>query len=125
METMLILVATVVAALGIALAWMFYRKDGTAAAWAKRFGPVYNLLRNLYWVDEFYELIVLRPFYASCRFFRAVDRWVVDGLVNATGVTAEISGQVIKLFQTGLVRNYALMFLFGVLVILYYMIRAV
>ena len=125
METMLILVATVVAALGIGLAWMFYRKDGAAAVWAKRFGPVHNLLRNSYWVDEFYELVVLRPFYAGCRFFTAVDRWVIDGLVNATGATAEISGQVIKLFQTGLVRNYALMFMFGVLVILYYVIRAV
>ena len=40
-------------------------------------------------------------------------------------MTAEIGGQVIKLFQTGLVRNYALMFLFGVLVILYYVVRAV
>jgi len=125
METMLILVATFVALLGIALAWMVYRKDGAAAAWAKRFGPVHHLLRNLYWVDEFYELVVLRPFYAASRFFAAVDRWVVDGLVNATGVTAEISGQVIKLFQTGLVRNYALMFMFGVLVILYYVIRAI
>jgi NADH-quinone oxidoreductase subunit L len=125
METMLILIATVVAVLGISLAWMVYRKDGAALAWAKRFGPVHTLLRNLYWVDEFYELVVLRPFYACSRFFAAFDRWVVDGLVNATGVTAEVSGQVIKLFQTGLVRNYALMFLLGVFVILYYVIRAV
>jgi len=125
METMLILIATVVALLGIGLAWMIYRRDGAAAAWAKRFGPLHNLLRNLYWVDEFYELVILRPFYALSRFFAAFDRRVVDGLVNATGATAEISGQVIKLFQTGLVRNYALMFLFGVFVILYYVIRAV
>ncbi len=125
MQTMLILIATFVAVLGIALAWMVYRRDGAAVAWVKRFGPLHTLLRNLYWVDEFYELVVLRPFYALSRFFAAVDRWVVDGLVNATGVTAEVSGQVIKLFQTGLVRNYALMFLFGVLVILYYVIRAV
>jgi NADH-quinone oxidoreductase subunit L len=125
METMLILIATVVAALGLALAWMIYRKDGAAVAWAKRFGPFHTLLRNLYWVDEFYELVILRPFYAVSRFFAGFDRWVVDGLVNATGVTADIGGQVIKYFQTGLVRNYALMFLFGVLVILYYVVRAV
>ena len=64
---------------------------------------------------------MLRPFYALSRWFRAFDRWVVDGLVNATGVTAEITGQVIKLFQTGLVRNYALMFLLGVVAILFYL----
>ena len=45
----------------------------------------------------------------------------MDGLVNAAGVTAELTGQVIKLFQTGLVRNYALMFLLGVVAILYYL----
>ncbi len=125
METMLILIATVVAVLGISLAWLLYKKEGAAAAWARRFGPLHNLLRNLYWVDEFYELVLLRPFYWLSRTFTAIDRWVVDGLVNATAATAEISGQVIKLFQTGLVRNYALMFLFGVFVILYYVIRTV
>ena len=31
------------------------------------------------------------------------------------------SGQVIKLFQTGLVRNYALTFLLGVVAILFYL----
>jgi hypothetical protein len=46
----------------------------------------------------------------------------VDGLVNAAGVAADITGQVIKLFQTGLVRNYALMFLLGVVAVLYYLI---
>ncbi|NIV47738.1 MAG: hypothetical protein GWN46_13410 [Gammaproteobacteria bacterium] len=65
--------------------------------------------------------MVLKPFYALSRFFTAFDRWIVDGLVNAAGVTAEITGQIVKLFQTGLVRNYALMFLLGVVAILYYL----
>ena len=47
----------------------------------------------------------------------------MDGLVNASGITADVAGHVIKLFQTGLVRNYALMFLFGVVVILAYLLR--
>ena len=88
---------------------------------AKGSGPLYTLVRNLYWVDELYETIILRPFYALSRWFTAFDKWVVDGLVNAAGVTADISGQVIKLFQTGFVRNYALMFLLGVVAILYYL----
>ena len=80
------------------------------------------MIRNLYWVDELYELIILRPFYFISRAAAAFDRWIVDGLVNATGVIASVSGQVIKLFQTGLVRNYALLFLLGVVAILYYLI---
>ena len=85
-------------------------------------GPVYGLVRNLYWIDELYEAVILRPFYALARFFTAVDRWVVDGVVNAVGVTTDIAGQLIKLFQTGLVRNYALMFLLGVVAILFYLV---
>jgi NADH-quinone oxidoreductase subunit L len=83
---------------------------------------VYPLLRNLYWVDELYEAVILKPFYMLSRWSSAFDKWIVDGVVNATGVAADISGQVIKLFQTGMVRNYALMFLLGVVAILYYLV---
>ena len=64
---------------------------------------------------------MLRPFYAACRFFSGFDRWVVDGVVNAVAVTTDITGQLMKLFQTGYVRNYALLFLGGVVVILFYL----
>ena len=45
-----------------------------------------------------------------------------SGLVNASGVVTELTGQVIKLFQTGLVRNYAMTFLLGVVAILFYLV---
>jgi NADH-quinone oxidoreductase subunit L len=72
-------------------------------------------------VDELYEAAILNPFYAISRFFAGFDRFVVDGLVNATGIVADITGQLLKLFQTGYVRNYALVFLMGVVAILVYM----
>jgi len=121
LESMLIVLALVVSIVGIGLGLSIYRRAGLPERLAKASGPVYVLLRNLYWVDEFYEAVALRPFYALSRWFTAFDKWVVDGLVNAAGVTADISGQVIKLFQTGFVRNYALMFLLGVVAILYYL----
>ena len=120
-ELALIGLALVVAIAGILVALSIYRREGAAERLAKRSGPIYTLVRNLYWVDEFYEAVILRPFYALCRFFTAIDKWVVDGLVNAAGATAEITGHVIKLFQTGFVRNYALMFLLGVVAILFYL----
>jgi hypothetical protein len=42
--------------------------------------------------------------------------------VNLSGILVELTGQVIKLFQTGYVRNYALTFLLGVVAILFYLI---
>jgi NADH-quinone oxidoreductase subunit L len=110
-----------VAGAGIATAASVYRRKGLAERLASGLGPVYTLVRNLYWVDELYEWLVIRPFYRLSRFFAGFDRWIVDGAVNATGVTAEIMGQVIKLFQTGYVRNYALFFLAGVVAILFYL----
>jgi NADH-quinone oxidoreductase subunit L len=121
-ESALIVVALVLALAGIGLALAVYRRPGLDERLARGSGPLYVLLRNLYWVDELYDAALVRPFYAVSRGFAAVDRWVVDGLVNGAGVTAELTGQVIKLFQTGFVRNYALTFLLGVAAILYYLI---
>jgi NADH-quinone oxidoreductase subunit L len=122
LEIALMGLALAIALTGIGFAWIVYRKrEGMAASIASAFRPVYVLWRNLYWVDELYEAVILKPFYAISRFFAGFDRWVVDGLVNATGIVADVAGQLLKLFQTGYVRNYALLFLMGVVAILVYL----
>ncbi len=121
-EGMLIVLAIVVAVAGVLMAATVYRREGLAERLAQASGPVYRTLRNLFWVDELYDALVIRPFYALSRFFNGFDRRIVDGLVNATGIVTELTGQVIKLFQTGLVRNYAMTFLLGVVAILFYLI---
>ena len=88
---------------------------------AEALGPAYRLVRNLYWVDELYDALVIRPFYALCRAARAFDVGIVDGAVNAAGVTADVASQLVKLFQTGYVRNYALLFLLGTVLVLFYL----
>jgi NADH-quinone oxidoreductase subunit L len=122
LELALMGAAFAIAVAGIVVAIVIYGvRAGAAAAIAKRFRLVHAMWRNLYWVDEFYEATILRPFYAISRFFAGFDRFVVDGLVNATGIVADITGQLLKLFQTGYVRNYALVFLMGVVAILVYL----
>jgi len=121
-ESVLIVVATLVALAGIGLGALVYRKPGLPGVLARGSGPLYPLVRNMYWVDELYALVILRPFYAVSRLCSGFDRWVVDGLVNAAGVTTDITGHVLKLFQTGLVRNYALMMLLGVVAIVCFLV---
>jgi NADH-quinone oxidoreductase subunit L len=131
--------------LGIALAHFMYRKRvGMAERLAASFGPLYRLVRNLYWVDELYELLVLRPFYALCRYARTFDvwivdgtvngvrhvtvvlsyvsytfdQWVVDGLVNSTGETVRKTSRLLRRLQTGLVQSYAAAMVFGVFVLM-------
>ncbi len=121
LELGLMAVALVLAVVGIVVAVRLYRSLDVAGRVATAFGPLYRLVRNLYWVDELYELAVLRPFYATSRGLSGFDKWVVDGAVNASGIVIDILGQIAKLFQTGYVRNYALIFLGGVVLILVYL----
>jgi NADH-quinone oxidoreductase subunit L len=111
-----------IALVGIWVATVVYRRrEDLAGRLASAFGPAYRLVRNLYWVDELYDFLLIRPFYALCRAARTFDVWIVDGAVNAAGVAADIAGQIVKLFQTGYVRNYALMFLLGTVIVLFYL----
>jgi NADH-quinone oxidoreductase subunit L len=123
-ELALMAVALAIALAGIAGAYVLYRKrEGLAASIAGSFRPVDLMWRNLYWVDELYEAAVIRPFYAIARFCAGFDRFVVDGIVNGTAFAADVAGQLLKLLQTGYVRNYALLFLMGVVMILVFLAR--
>jgi hypothetical protein len=47
------------------------------------------------------------------------DRFVVDGIVNAVGIIAQLVGVVLRLFtQRGYLQGYALTMLLGIAVIL-------
>src|SRR5258706_5724982 len=121
-EFALMAAALAIALAGLGIALLVYRtRDGAAASIAARFPPIYAMWRNLYWVDELSEAAILKPFYAVSRFSAGFDRFVIDGLVNAAAIVADITGQILKLFQTGYVRNYALVFLMGVVAMLVYL----
>ena len=107
---------------GILLAYRLYLKKPTIPAQltAKAQG-LYNLVYNKYFVDEAYEKTIVRPgFEVSDKFlYRVVDVWIIDGVVNGVGIFARLFGSAVRLFQTGLVRTYALFFLLGVLFLIY------
>ena len=55
-------VSTLVAFAGIGVATFYFRRKPVAAdALAARFGVVHRLLLHKYYVDELYDLIVVRP----------------------------------------------------------------
>ena len=53
--------------------------------------------------------------------FNSFDRRAVDGTVNAIGALTEVAAQILKLFQTGYVRNYALYLFMGALFLIWYL----
>ncbi len=102
---------------------------------------LHGLLLNKYFVDEIYGFLFVRGAAkgGGARLARAdrsvidgavdgvgsltrisstitmfVDKWVVDGLVNIVGYGVKFASYPVRMFQTGLVQNYALLFLIGV-----------
>jgi NADH-quinone oxidoreductase subunit L len=113
-----------VALAGILLGWLLYvRRPELPQAIADRARGLYVLVYNKYFVDELYGKVILAPYYALCRAAAAVDERIVDGLVNAAGFATDLSGEMLRLLQSGYVRQYALGFLVGTVVILYVVLR--
>jgi NADH-quinone oxidoreductase subunit L len=113
-----------VAIAGILIGLYYYRKGRgeKAGQLARSFGGLYRLLRDKYRIDELYDATVLRAYYALCRLFNVTDAYGVDGTVNGVASVVEVSGNVFKLFHTGVVRNYALFFLLGAAAIVWYLV---
>jgi NADH-quinone oxidoreductase subunit L len=120
-EWILMFASTAVAAFGVWLAYNRFYKTGLTAdmALAKEMPRLARTLENKYYVDELYDLIVVRPLERTSQFlWRGIDAFI-DGLLAMLGYTVAAIGDLLRFFQTGNVRNYALMFFVGVLVFMW------
>ena len=72
-------------------------------------------------MDELYDILVVRPFRRIARFLgNVLDVTIIDGGVDGVaGLMARLSAGMRQL-QTGYIRNYALMFLLGVVLLIGY-----
>ena len=119
--TALGLPATSVAAglIGIAIALsMYVRHRPDPAAVARAAGPYYRILVNKYYVDELYDhrFVDLARAFAGAAW--AFDIHIVDGLANRLGWLLSLSGTGLRRLQTGVVGNYALSIVAGLLLVL-------
>jgi NADH-quinone oxidoreductase subunit L len=126
MEWALIGITTLVALSGIFLAWSFYGGDKGLAngrTWAQRFPAVHKLLVNKFYVDEIYDFLIVRPLAALSRvLWKFVDAIVIDGAINVGAFLTELTGDVGRFTTTGNVRNYALYFFVGVVVLFWWIV---
>jgi NADH-quinone oxidoreductase subunit L len=119
-------VATALA--GTGLAWLLYiRKPGVPDWLAAQFSSFYRTLLNKYYVDEFYDAVIVRPLVAvSDRvLFRIVDARLIDGIgANGTarGIRA-IAENGLKYAQSGLTQNYVFFMIVGAVAIVSYLLR--
>lgn len=78
----------------------------------------YKLSRGKFFIDEIYQLLVVLPLRGFAVVCYAIDRWIVDGLVNLVGRIPPLVGGLMRSLQMGLVQFYALAMVLGVLVLL-------
>ncbi len=121
LEYGLMFVSTAIAAIGIWAAYARFYKRGLAAdeQFAQKMPAVARGMENKWYVDELYGAIVVRPLEAFSQFlWRGVDA-LIDGLLALLGYIVASIGDLLRFFQTGNVRNYALMFFLGVIVFIW------
>jgi NADH-quinone oxidoreductase subunit L len=108
---------------GIATAYLLYlKRTDLPKRVAKALGPLYALVERKYGFDELYSWF----FAGGARtvgkgFWRGGDQTVIDGLmVNGTARVVGWFSGVVRLAQSGLVNQYAVAMLIGVLILTFW-----
>jgi NADH-quinone oxidoreductase subunit L len=122
-------VSVLIAGAGIVVGWFLYQKAKgvlpmVLAAKSKTFAWIMRTVSNKYYVDELYELVVVRPVHAISEMvlYGLVDVRLIDGLlVNGPAVAVEAAAQkVLRRLQTGVVQTYALVMMAGMVAVIAY-----
>lgn len=126
LEWSAMILSVVVAVVGISAAAFFYlKRPELPKKIASTFSPIHKLLFNKYYVDELYDIIIVKPCYwvSENVLNKVTDKVFIEGIVNGVPALVEWSGQRLRKIQTGVVLHYSLImavgvFLLAVLVIL-------
>ncbi len=119
-EYTLMALSIAIALFGLFVAFRFYVKNPALPERLKqRFSLGYRVLLNKYYVDEFYGAAIVKPFINLALFFwRFFDVRIIDGLANGSASFVGWASQIFRKLQTGYIRNYALGFSLGVIILL-------
>jgi NADH-quinone oxidoreductase subunit L len=116
LEALALIVGAATALAGIGLAWLLYvRNPGATARLAGRLPRLHGFLAHKWYFDELYDRALVRPTAAVGRFSAEVfERVVIGGLVSGTTFAVRAGNSIVRVAQTGLLRNYALLLVTGV-----------
>ena len=117
-ELMIAAISTAIAVLGWFVARSLYKDKQLAsdAAFATRNPRLAAAIENKWYVDELYGAVIVQPLAWLSRFSWKIVDALIDGIAAMLGFVVRGFGDVMRFFQTGNVRNYALMFFIGVIV---------
>jgi NADH-quinone oxidoreductase subunit L len=117
-ELIIAAISTAIAVLGWFTARGLYKDKqlSSDAAFAARNPRLAAAIENKWYVDEIYGATIVQPLAWLSRFSWKIIDALIDGIAAMLGFIVRGFGDVMRFFQTGNVRNYALMFFIGVIV---------
>ena len=82
-----------------------------------------DLLRKLFYIDEFYAWLIDRTQGLLARVASFIDRWIIDGgAVHGASSGTFGFGSLLRLFQVGNVQAYVFLFGLGIVAVIYFTI---
>jgi len=115
----IMIVATIVSLAGILLAWLMYGKRSLSRDWLSGGAPtLYSILYNKYFIDEIYEMTVVKVTSFFSLFLRFIESFLVEGIVK--GVAGIISGlgSAGSKFQSGQIQKYGTVAFVGLAILI-------
>jgi NADH-quinone oxidoreductase subunit L len=124
LELVLLGVSLAIAIAGFFLArWMYITDTSVPDKVISEYKGVHELVYHKYWVDEIYDVLFVNSIVRFSRFlWKAFDDAVIDGIVNGVAGAMREWGRGLRRVQSGLVKDYALSILFGVLLVIGYLV---
>ncbi|NIR46857.1 NADH-quinone oxidoreductase subunit L [candidate division KSB1 bacterium] len=123
LEIIFMVISTLIALMGIGFAYLFYvAKPSMPYNLAKKMSRVYRFLNQKWYVDELYDVLVVRPFnlVSEVVFWRWIDMNTIDGFINRLADMTRNFSDRLRRIETGIVQNYALSIVFGIVVLIGY-----
>jgi NADH-quinone oxidoreductase subunit L len=76
-----------------------------------------KVLANKWYVDEFYNAVVVKPLDLLAQFLVFFDKHVIDGIVNGVGRLVQYGSRQLRLLQSGQVGGYVLLMVVGIIIL--------
>jgi len=115
----LMVLSGLLAIAGIAGAWWFHvkRRDWPARV-AEAAPTAYNLSYNKFYMDEIYDVGVVRPLKSGGKLAFGIDDYFIDGLIWLVTIVPRLLGFALRGLQGGSLQGYAATMGAGLLIIL-------
>ena len=118
-HTSVAIISTIVAVLGLVLAYRIYGKGTGKDPLPEKLGGLWTLWANLWYVDKFYLWLVRVVQQGIAKICWWFERWVViQGLFNGLARGTRVAGEQVRQAHTGRLGSYVTSFVLGAVIVM-------